>query len=166
MTHRRRIVLDINGERHELDVEDRTTLADALRDHAGLRGTRVGCEQGACGTCTVLVDGAAVRSCLLFAVQLDGGQVIETIEGLVASGRIDRLRAAFQANSAFQCGFCTSGFLVLAHAHLEEHEDTDRASIRHALSANLCRCTGYEGLVDAVAEAGRADAEPGAVTRS
>jgi len=142
-------VLEVNGERHQLTVHPRRTLADLLRHDLGLVGTQVGCEQGTCGTCTVLVDGEPARSCLIFAVQVDGERV-ETVESLAAGGELSALQRVFSELHAVQCGFCTPGFLVLATALLRNEPRADRQRIRAELSANLCRCTGYAGIVDAV----------------
>ncbi|GGI93809.1 (2Fe-2S)-binding protein [Streptomyces brasiliensis] len=142
------ISLTINGEERQLDVEPRRTLADALRDDCGLTGTHLGCEHGVCGACTVQVDGTAVRSCLMFAVQCDGSTV-RTVEGLAApDGTPHPLQTAFASEHALQCGFCTPGFLMLAAAALEENpalaDDPD--GLRELLTSNLCRCTGYEAI--------------------
>lgn len=149
------ITLTVNDERYELDAEPRRTLADALREDCGLTGTHLGCEHGACGSCTVLVDGQAVRSCLMFAVQCDGAR-IRTVEGLAgADGSPHPLQEAFSAEHALQCGFCTPGFLMLAAGALEEDPgivgDPDR--LRRLLASNLCRCTGYEAIRRAVIRA-------------
>ncbi len=150
-----RTILNVNGERYELDVEPRRTLADALREDCGLTGTHVGCEHGACGACTVLVDDQAVRSCLMLAVQCDGAE-IRTVEGLAgADGSAHPLQEAFSAEHALQCGFCTPGFLMLASGALSEDptivDDPER--LREVLAANLCRCTGYEAIRRAVVRA-------------
>lgn len=153
MTPSHKISLRVNGEEASVDVPARWSLAETLREELQLSGTKVGCEQGICGTCTVLLDGAPVRSCLVFAVQAEGRDV-ETIEGLLGDPLLVTLQDSFMAESAFQCGFCTSGFLVLAYAFARELEAAPtRERIREALSANICRCTGYQGLVDAVARA-------------
>ncbi|WP_273841404.1 (2Fe-2S)-binding protein [Rubrobacter calidifluminis] len=141
-----RIEMEVNGERRALEVEPRRTLADALREDLGLTGTHLGCEHGVCGACTVIVDGEAVRSCLMFAVQADGGRV-RTVEGL-ASGAGHPLQRAFRAEHALQCGFCTPGFLMLLAAALERDPGIvrDEERLRELLTSNLCRCTGYEGI--------------------
>jgi aerobic carbon-monoxide dehydrogenase small subunit len=154
----RAIRVTVNGRVYERTVEVRKTLADFLRDDLDLTGTHLGCEHGVCGACTVLVDGAAMRSCLLLAVQCDGRSV-RTVEGLVDSaGEPHPIQRAFSAEHALQCGFCTPGFLMLAVGALESDrdlaEDPDR--LRELLSSNLCRCTGYEGIRRAFV---RADAE-------
>lgn len=147
--------LTVNGERVERHVEPRRHLVDFLRIDLGLTGTHAGCEHGVCGACTVFVDGEIVRGCLVLAASLDGARV-ETIEGLADSGRIRDLQEAFVARNACQCGYCTPGMLVTAADLLETAPTTDRAAIREHLSGNYCRCTGYQSIVDAVAEvAGR-----------
>jgi aerobic-type carbon monoxide dehydrogenase small subunit (CoxS/CutS family) len=142
----------VNDLEHEERVDDRTTLADFLRERLRLTGTHVGCEHGVCGACTVIVDGAAVRSCLMLAVQADG-TVVETVEGLAVDGRLNPLQEAFQRQYALQCGFCTPGFLMSVTAALREGPIEDEAQAREVLSGNICRCTGYAGLVRAVLEA-------------
>jgi len=142
----------VNGDAVELDAEPRTTLADALRHTLGLTGTHVGCEHGVCGACTVIVDGRAVRSCLMLAVQADGARVV-TIEGLSDDAELSPLQASFRKHHGLQCGFCTPGMVVTAHALLSEEPDADADRIRDVLSGNLCRCTGYVQIVDAVLEA-------------
>ena len=148
-----RIELEINGERHSGEVEPRTLLSDFIRHQAGLTGTKVGCEHGVCGACTVQLDGEPVRSCLMLAVQADG-RSLRTIEGF---GTEHPLARAFHEHHALQCGFCTSGFLMSIEPFLREHPDPSEAEIREALAGNLCRCTGYQGIVDAVAQAARED---------
>jgi aerobic carbon-monoxide dehydrogenase small subunit len=148
----------VNGKRYHLDVPPRRTLADALREDCALTGTHLACEHGVCGACTVLVDGTAVRSCLMFAVQCDGAEV-RTVEGLAgADGSPHPLQEAFGAEHALQCGFCTPGFLMLAAGALVEDptvaEDPQR--LRELLTSNLCRCTGYEAIRRAVVRAARA----------
>jgi len=144
----RELVLTVNGRGVHEHVDDRLLLSDFLRHSLGLRGTHVGCEQGVCGACTVVVDGAAVRSCLLFAVQAEGCEV-ETVEGLGQDG-LHPLQQAFWDTQAVQCGFCTPGFLMTALVALREREDWDRAALRERFGGNLCRCTGYQTIVDAV----------------
>ncbi|HEX6025244.1 MAG TPA: (2Fe-2S)-binding protein [Solirubrobacter sp.] len=136
--------LTVNGEPYEADVAPRTLLSDFLRD-AGLTGTKVGCEQGVCGACTVQLDGEPVRSCLLLAVQAEGCDV-RTIEGL-APGPLQR---AFHEHHALQCGFCTAGILMTLDAYLREHPDASEDEVREALAGNLCRCTGYRPIIEAV----------------
>ncbi len=144
----------INGRQVHVDVEPRTSLADAIRHHLKLTGTHIGCEHGVCGACTVIVDGAAVRSCLMLAVQAEGTQ-ITTIEGLPSGpgGVLGPLAACFKKHHALQCGFCTPGILTTAHALLSEEPYADADRIREVLSGNLCRCTGYVSIVDAVLDA-------------
>jgi aerobic-type carbon monoxide dehydrogenase small subunit (CoxS/CutS family) len=142
------VTLRVNGRREVGLAEPRVTLAEFLRDELGLTGTHVGCEQGVCGACTVVVDGAAVRSCLLFAVQAEGCDV-ETIEGL-GKDTLHPLQQAFWDAQALQCGFCTPGFLMTALVALRERADWDRTTMRERLGGNLCRCTGYQTIVDAV----------------
>jgi aerobic carbon-monoxide dehydrogenase small subunit len=157
------VSLVVNGVERHVQVEPRRLLADVLRDDLGLTGTHLACEHGVCGSCTVVVDGEAVRSCLLFAVQCAGAE-ITTVEGLAGSdGALHPLQLEFAAESALQCGFCTPGFLMLAHAALERDplivEDEER--LRELLTSNLCRCTGYEGIRRAVIAAGRRAATSG-----
>ena len=142
----------VNGRQVEVDVEPRLTLADCLRHHLRLTGTHVGCEHGVCGTCTVIVDGAAVRSCLMLAVQADGVEVV-TVEGLSSDAELTPLQKSFRKHHALQCGFCTPGMLISAHALLSEEPDADAERIRAVLSGNLCRCTGYISIVAAILEA-------------
>ena len=142
------VTLRVNGRREVGLAEPRVTLAEFLREELGLTGTHVGCEQGVCGACTVVVDGAAVRSCLLFAVQADGCDV-QTVEGLGQDG-LHPLQQAFWDAQALQCGFCTPGFLMTALVALRERPDWDREDLRERLAGNLCRCTGYQTIVDAV----------------
>jgi carbon-monoxide dehydrogenase small subunit len=149
------VSFSVNGERTRIDVEPRRTLADALREDLGLTGTHLGCEHGVCGACTVLVDGEPVRACLMFAVQVDGGTVT-TVEGLQgADGTLHPLQEAFVTHHGLQCGFCTPGMLMSALHLLSAQPDVDRATIRAEMSGNICRCTGYQGIVDAVEAAGR-----------
>jgi len=144
--------LNINGKPHDLDVEPRLTLVDCLRHTLGLTGTHVGCEHGVCGACTVIVDGKPARGCLMLAVQADGTNV-ETVESLADGEALGPLQASFRRHHALQCGFCTPGMLMTAHALLSAEPDCDEARVREALSGNLCRCTGYMGIVAAVLEA-------------
>ena len=143
------ITLAINGEAYAISVEARRTLADAIREECGQTGTHLGCEHGVCGTCTVIVDGAPVRSCLMFAVQCDGAK-IRTVEGLADGGEPHPLQRAFMEHHALQCGFCTPGFLMLAVAVLEREPDIGDEDLLDILSSNLCRCTGYANIVKAV----------------
>jgi carbon-monoxide dehydrogenase small subunit len=144
------VVLEVNGESHRVFVEHRKTLADTLREDCGLTGTHLGCEQGVCGACTVLVDDEPVRSCLMFAVQAEG-TAVRTIEGLADDdGTLHPLQQAFWDHHGLQCGFCTPGFLMLAAGVLEADPDADEATLREALSSNLCRCTGYQNILTSV----------------
>ena len=145
----RLIELQVNGESHPVRVEDRTTLADALRDECHLTGTHLACEHGVCGACTVIVDGDAVRSCLMFAVQAVGSEVT-TIEGITpGDGTLNPVQEAFREAHGLQCGFCTPGFVVSLTAYLRDHENPTDDDLRDALSGNLCRCTGYQGILRA-----------------
>ena len=143
------IALMVNGESVRRRVPARQSLVDFLREDLGLTGTRAGCEHGACGACTVRLDGAIARGCLLFAAQLDGTRV-DTIEGLSASGEIAELQAAFHERNALQCGFCTAGMLIAAADLVRDAPESSREQIRDHLSGNYCRCTGYHAIVDAV----------------
>jgi carbon-monoxide dehydrogenase small subunit len=145
----RMITVTVNGTAYERAVEPRLLLADFLRGNLGLTGTHVGCEHGVCGACTVLVDGDSVRACLLFAVQLDGC-AIETVESLGLPGRLNPLQEAFREHHALQCGFCTPGMLMTATDLLRKYPLATDDDIRAGLSGNLCRCTGYEHIVNAV----------------
>ena len=158
------ITLNVNGREHRAVVESRLLLADYLRRRLGLTGTHLGCEQGVCGSCTVVVDGETVRSCLLFAGQVDGCDV-ETIEGLADDpNRLHPVQQAFWDHHGLQCGFCTPGMVLTAKALLEENPEPSGAEIREALAGNICRCTGYVFIVDSVraaAETMARDAQPG-----
>ncbi|HEV8520783.1 MAG TPA: (2Fe-2S)-binding protein [Burkholderiales bacterium] len=143
------ITLTINGRNYRVRVEPRRTLADTLRDECGLTGTNSGCEHGVCGSCTVLVDGDPVRACLMFAVQAQGKQ-IRTVEGLADGDKLHPLQQAFIDHHGLQCGFCTSGFLMLAAGVLERDPDLSDEDLLDALSSNLCRCTGYQNIIRAV----------------
>ncbi len=147
-----RVAFEINGKPVEVEVEPRTHLTDCLREHLRLTGTHLGCEHGVCGACTVIIDGAAVRSCLVLAVQVDGS-TITTVEGLSLDDGLTPLQTAFRKHHALQCGFCTPGMLTTAHALLTEEPDADADRIREVLSGNLCRCTGYIPIIEAVLEA-------------
>ena len=147
-----KIRFTLNGEEATADVMPRTTLVDCLRHELLQTGTHVGCEHGVCGACTVIVDGAAVRSCLMLAVQADGASVT-TVEGLSREEALSPLQAAFRKHHALQCGFCTPGMLTTAHALLTDEPHADRSRIREVLCGNLCRCTGYIPIVEAVLEA-------------
>ena len=160
----RTVVLTINGERHEIDVETRMTLADCIRHKIGKTGTHLGCEHGVCGACTVLVNGHSARSCLMLAVQANGAE-ITTIEGITTeSGEWHPLQQAFHEHHALQCGFCTAGILTSMVEFLGENPDPTEGEVREALSGNICRCTGYQGIVTAVLDAaGRLRAVGGGV---
>jgi len=145
------ITLKVNGVNRSVSVEPRWLLSDVLRHELGLTGTHVGCEQGVCGSCTVLVDGQPTRSCLLFAVQAQGLDVI-TIEGVTPSQGLTPLQQAFSKHHALQCGFCTPGMVLTAEALLKQNPHPDEAAVREALSGNICRCTGYQSIVEAVLE--------------
>jgi aerobic carbon-monoxide dehydrogenase small subunit len=150
------VSFSVNGRPERLDVEPRRTLADALREDLGLTGTHLGCEQGVCGACTVLLDGEPLRSCLMLAVQADGSS-LTTVEGLAAeTGELHPLQQAFADCHGLQCGFCTPGFLISALHLLTENPDPTREDIRAGLSGNICRCTGYAGIVVAVRQAAAA----------
>jgi aerobic carbon-monoxide dehydrogenase small subunit len=149
MTAKIKLTLKVNNEDRRIEVEPRRNLADALRIDCGLTGTHLGCEHGVCGACTVLIDGKPVRACLMFAVQADGSQ-IRTVEGLAHANRLHPLQQAFSDHHALQCGFCTPGFLMLAVGVLEANPHISEVDLEHALSSNLCRCTGYVNIVKAV----------------
>jgi aerobic carbon-monoxide dehydrogenase small subunit len=155
MIAKRAIELTVNGKQYEDVVEPRLSLADFLRDHLGFTGTHLGCEQGICGSCTVLFNGETVRSCLLLAVQANGAKVL-TVEGLAGLAKdgepLHPIQQGFLEKLGFQCGFCTPGFLMMATALLESHETLDREDIAEHLEGNICRCTGYRPIIDAVAE--------------
>ena len=146
------IALTVNGRHHELTVEARQTLADMLRHDLGYTGTHLGCEHGICGACTVILDGTPVRACLVFGVQADGAAV-RTVEGLADGDQLSDLQQAFSDHHALQCGFCTPGFLMLAEAYLAEAQEAAELTeeqARELVASNLCRCTGYQGIVEAV----------------
>ena len=152
-----RISLTVNGERHEADVEPRTLLVYFLREQLGLKGTNVGCDTSSCGACTVLVDGESVKSCNQLAVQADGCEVT-TIEGLAGGGGLHPVQQAFHEKHALQCGYCTPGFVMASVSLLAENQNPSEEEIRQALEGNLCRCTGYHNIVEAVQAAARAGA--------
>ncbi|WP_067693593.1 (2Fe-2S)-binding protein [Nocardia jejuensis] len=155
----RDIQLRINGASRRDRVPARLTLADYLRERCGLTGTHLGCEHGVCGACTILLDGEAVRACLVFAVQADGAE-LTTIEGIAApDGTLSPMQQAFRDHHGLQCGFCTPGFVLSATAFLRENPDPTDSEIREGLSGNLCRCTGYQGIVCAVRAAAATTAE-------
>ena len=158
------IRFEVNGRQVSVEVEPRMTLADCLRHLLRLTGTHVGCEHGVCGACTVIVDGAAVRACLMLAVQAEGTRVV-TVEGLSSDDALSPLQASFRKHHALQCGFCTPGMITTAHALLSDEPDADAARIRDVLSGNLCRCTGYIPITEAVLEARAAYRKPGSGQR-
>jgi carbon-monoxide dehydrogenase small subunit len=147
-----KVSFTVNGSPVSVDVEPRMTLVDCLRHELELTGSHVGCEHGVCGACTIIVDGRPARGCLMLAVQAAGAR-IETVEGLARGDNLSPLQAAFRKHHALQCGFCTPGMLMTAHALLSTEPEANRARITEALSGNLCRCTGYVGILDAVEEA-------------
>ena len=149
MSDKKDITLSINGRDHKVSVDPRWTLADVIRDHCGQTGTHLGCEHGICGACTVLVDDAPVRSCLMFGIQADGKE-IRTVEGLADGDEYHPLQKAFMENPALQCGYCTPGFLMLATGILEAQPDISDDDLNEVLSSNLCRCTGYANIIKAV----------------
>ena len=152
MSDTREITRTVNGSSHTHSAETRTHLADFLRSNLKLTGTHIGCEHGVCGACTVLVDGEAVRSCLMLAIQADGCEVT-TIEGLANGEELSPLQEAFSKNHALQCGFCTPGMLISLTAFIRDNPGADETAIREAISGNLCRCTGYQSIVAAGVEA-------------
>jgi len=149
------ISIDVNGKTQRADVEPRRLLVGFLRQQLHLTGTHVGCDTAQCGACTVLVDGDAVKSCTMLAVQADGCSV-RTVESLAAGGALHALQQAFHECHALQCGYCTPGFLMSALELIEKHRDLDEAKIRHLLDGNLCRCTGYNGIVKAIVQVANA----------
>ena len=153
--HDTEVEVRVNGVARKVTIEPRLTLADFLRERCGLTGTHLGCEHGVCGACTVVLDGAAVRSCLVFAVQADGAEVT-TIEGLAPEGDLNPVQAAFRDHHGLQCGFCTPGFVVSVTAFLRDNPDPSDDEIRAGLSGNLCRCTGYQGILVAIRSAAEA----------
>ena len=144
----------VNGQEFDRIVEVRLTLADFLREELDLTGTHLGCEHGVCGACTILFDGQAIRSCLMLAVQANGAE-ITTVEGLSSDGQLNSLQSAFRENHALQCGFCTPGMLITATAFLKDNPHPTEEQAREAISGNICRCTGYVSIVNAVVQAGR-----------
>jgi carbon-monoxide dehydrogenase small subunit len=153
--HDTEVEVRVNGVARKVTIEPRLTLADFLRERCGLTGTHLGCEHGVCGACTVVLDGAAVRSCLVFAVQADGAEVT-TVEGLAPDGDLNPVQAAFRDHHGLQCGFCTPGFVVSVTAFLRDNPDPSDDEIRAGLSGNLCRCTGYQGILVAIRSAAEA----------
>jgi carbon-monoxide dehydrogenase small subunit len=155
------IAVRVNGREHALVVEARRTLADMLRHDLGYTGTHLGCEHGICGACTVILDGAPVRACLVFGVQADGAEV-RTVEGLADGEQLTDLQRAFSDHHALQCGFCTPGFLLLAEAYLAESREAaiEEAEARDLVASNLCRCTGYQGIIEAIVATAQARQKP------
>ena len=149
MIEKIQITLNINGQDYTVSVEPRRTLVDVIRDDCGQTGTHIGCEHGICGACTIILEGEAVRSCLMFAIQADGKR-IRTVEGLADGDKLHPLQTAFMAHHALQCGFCTPGFLMLAVNALETIPNITDEEILEVLSSNLCRCTGYQNIIKAV----------------
>jgi aerobic-type carbon monoxide dehydrogenase small subunit (CoxS/CutS family) len=154
------IEFEVNGKAVSVDVEARTTLVDCLRHHLHLTGTHVGCEHGVCGACTIIVNGDAVRSCLMLAAQAEGSKVV-TVEGLSNDEALTPLQASFRKHHALQSGFCTPGMITTAHVLLTEEPDCDADRVREVLSGNICRCTGYISIVEAVLDARAAYKKPG-----
>jgi aerobic-type carbon monoxide dehydrogenase small subunit (CoxS/CutS family) len=153
MNGKRLITVTVNGKAYTKSVEPRLLLSDFIREDLGLTGTHVGCEHGVCGACTILLDGDAIRSCLTFAIQMDGASLI-TVEGLAAKdGTLHPIQDAFWEHHGLQCGFCTPGFLMTLVPYLKEHPDPTEEEIREVLSGNICRCTGYQNIVSAVKSA-------------
>jgi aerobic carbon-monoxide dehydrogenase small subunit len=150
----KRISVEINGERHEAEVEARRLLVHFIRDDANLTGTHVGCDTGNCGACTVIVDGVAVKSCMMLAIQADGSTV-ETVEGLSPDGELHPLQQAFSARHALQCGYCTPGMLMSAKHLLDHNPEPTETEIRRAIQGNICRCTGYVNIVEAIQDAAK-----------
>lgn len=157
MSETMRVTLQVNGEARALDIDPRRTLLAVLREDLGLTGAKCGCNQGVCGTCTVLADGRPIRACLALAAAMSG-RAVTTIEGLAAAGELHPVQRAFVEHGALQCGFCTPGMVLAAKALLDEDPDPDVDTIRHALGGNLCRCTGYVKIVDAVRACARGGA--------
>ncbi|MQA13307.1 MAG: 2Fe-2S iron-sulfur cluster binding domain-containing protein [Pseudonocardiaceae bacterium] len=168
MSQRHRITVTVNGQSHEREVESRRLLVDFLRDDLHLKGAHIGCEHGVCGTCTVLCNGESIRSCITFAVQADGAE-ITTVEALASGAVLHPLQEAFWEKQGLQCGFCTPGMLLRAYEMLQRDPDPDAATVREGIASNLCRCTGYQFIVDAVldgAERMRAGASAAAASGS
>jgi len=152
---KRPVVVTVNGERQEQEVEPRLLLVHYLRETLGLTGTHVGCDTSQCGACTVMVNGRAVKSCTMFAVQADGGEVV-TVEGLAEDGKLHPVQEGFWEEHGLQCGFCTPGMIMAAHQLLKDNADPSEAEIRRGIEGNLCRCTGYQHIVNAVQHAAKA----------
>jgi aerobic carbon-monoxide dehydrogenase small subunit len=151
----RAITVEVNGTRHEAEVEPRELLVYFLRERLGLTGTNVGCDTSSCGACTILVDGDSVKSCTMFAVQADGAEIL-TIEGLAEEGRLHPVQRAFHEHHGLQCGYCTPGFVMATVALLRDNPAPSEQEIRHGLEGNLCRCTGYQTIIEAVQAAAAA----------
>jgi aerobic carbon-monoxide dehydrogenase small subunit len=149
---KRKVSITVNGHEYRREIEPRLTLVDFLRDELDLTGTHIGCEHGVCGACTVLVNGRSARSCLLFAIQVEGSE-IATVEGLSASGDLNPLQSAFRDNHGLQCGFCTPGILMTLTELLRDNPDPSEEQVREVLTGNLCRCTGYSGIVASALDA-------------
>ena len=154
MADTRKIAVNVNGTMRSATIETRMTLVDFLRHELKLTGTHVGCEQGVCGACTVLVNGNSARACLMLAVQCDG-QNVATVESLADDSKLNVLQQAFQDNHGLQCGFCTPGMLMTLTEFLRDHPEPGEAQVRDVLSGNLCRCTGYQGIIDAALDAAK-----------
>jgi aerobic carbon-monoxide dehydrogenase small subunit len=152
----KRITVSVNGESHEREVEARRLLVHFLRDDLDLTGTHIGCDTGNCGACTVIYDGVAIKSCMMLAIQADGA-AIETVEGLAANGELHPLQKAFGATHALQCGYCTSGMLMSAKHLLEHNAEPTDEEIRRAIQGNICRCTGYVNIVEAIQTAAKGE---------
>jgi len=165
MVDKKKISLNVNGVTYDKEIEPRTLLSDFLRHHLDLTGTHVGCEHGICGSCTILMEGLPVRSCLTFALQAEG-KAIETIESLDTDGELSPLQNAFWENQGLQCGFCTPGILMSMKAFLKDNPKPSRDEIREALSGNLCRCTGYHDIVDSVVAAAEAALSSGSAEQA
>ncbi len=155
-----RVALNVNGEAHSLEVEPRRLLVHLLREDLSLTGTHIGCDTSQCGACTVLMDGAAVKSCTVLAAQADG-TAVTTIEGMATNGQLHPLQQGFWEKHGLQCGFCTPGMIMAAADLLASNDDPTDAEIRHAIEGNYCRCTGYQNIVAAIREAARITAEGG-----
>jgi aerobic-type carbon monoxide dehydrogenase small subunit (CoxS/CutS family) len=149
-----RINFKLNGQKYNLDVEPYEILLEALRDRLGVKSPKCGCSRGDCGTCTVLLDGKTVRSCLVLAIEINGSE-ITTIEGLMADGKLTALQESFLAHNSFQCGYCSSGMILSATELLSENPKPSQQEIKEALSGNLCRCTGYSPIIDAITDLGK-----------
>jgi len=165
MVDKKKISLNVNGVTYDKEIEPRTLLSDFLRHHLDLTGTHVGCEHGICGSCTILMEGLPVRSCLTFALQAEG-KAIETIESLDTDGELSSLQNAFWENQGLQCGFCTPGILMSMKAFLKDNPKPSRDEIREALSGNLCRCTGYHDIVVSVVAAAEAALSSGSAEQA